>query len=79
MDASLPGRMFFNKLSEFVEQLIQKRQGVAPSQVMDVLHQEIHQIEQNLSNMSTRPSRAVRKTRSTEPMTEQQKIIDLAG
>ena len=43
---------------------------------MDAFYQEIYQIEQSLVDIATRPSRPIRQSK---PLTEQQKIIDLAG
>lgn len=48
---------------------------VSPPPV-DGLYQEIYQIEQSLVDLATRPSRPLRQSK---PLTEQQKIIDLAG
>jgi hypothetical protein len=49
---------------------------VSPPPV-DALYQEIYQIEQSVVDIATRPSRPAR--RQAKPLTEQQKIIDLAG
>lgn len=43
---------------------------------IDTISQEIHQLEQSLAEIATRPSRVIR---TPKPLTEQQKIIDLAG
>lgn len=43
---------------------------------IDAISQEIHQLEQSLAEIATRPSRVIR---APQPLTEQQKIIDLAG
>lgn len=64
------------KISGIVDWLTQKRWQTTPP---DALHTEIHHLKETLSNAPTRPTRAVRKFESTEPVTEQQKIMDLAG
>ena len=43
---------------------------------IDTISQEIYQLEQSLAEIATRPSRAIR---APQPLTEQQKILDLAG
>ncbi|GAB4451211.1 MAG: hypothetical protein Kow0031_33820 [Anaerolineae bacterium] len=50
------------------------RQAAAPP--IDAISQEIYQLEQSLAEIATRPSRIIR---APKPLTEQQKIIDLAG
>jgi hypothetical protein len=47
-----------------------------PHASIDAFQLEIYQIEQSLREMATRPSPRVKHPR---PLTEQQKIIDLAG
>lgn len=82
MEATLSGRNILNRVINFVDQLVEKRQHIVPPQTidaLDALHEEISQIEQALADMATRPNRVVRKSHSAEPLTEQQKIIDLAG
>jgi len=64
------------KISGIVDWLTQKRwQADTP----DALHAEIHHLKETLSNAPTRPTRAVRKFETVESVTEQQKIMDLAG
>ena len=65
------------KLTGFVDWLAQKREQ--PATESDTLHAEIHQLKKALSNAPTRPTRIVRKREAVEPVTEQQKIMDLAG
>ncbi len=48
-------------------------------QKVDALQAEIYQLEKTLANAPTRPTRTVRNSKSLEPITEQQKIMDLAG
>jgi hypothetical protein len=82
MEATLPGRNILNRLIGFVDQFVEKRQQMMPPQTidaLDALHEEICRMEQALADVATRPSRVVRKSCSVEPLTEQQKIIDLAG
>ena len=79
IDAIIPERIV-NKCVDFIKRLTQEHQSVAPPPLMDTLHQEIHQIEQTLVKASYQSSMyVVQKTRPLEPVTEQQKIIDLAG
>jgi hypothetical protein len=49
---------------------------VSPPPV-DAFYQEIYQIERSMVDIATRPSRPA--ARQAKPLTEQQKIIDLAG
>jgi hypothetical protein len=44
---------------------------------VDAIYQEIYHIEQSMVDIATRPSRPA--ARQAKPLTEQQKIIDLAG
>lgn len=48
-------------------------------QKVDALQAEIYQLEKTLANAPTRPTRTVRNSKPLEPITEQQKIMDLAG
>jgi hypothetical protein len=62
-------------LSDFMERFAaQDWQTTSPP--IDAISQEIHQLEQSLAEIATRPSRVIR---TPKPLTEQQKIIDLAG
>ena len=70
------------KLTDIVDWLTQKRwQATSSPAEADMLYTEINQLKKALSsNAPTRPSRVVRsKPESLEPVTEQQKILDLAG
>ncbi len=80
MDVMLPGRVLSDKLISFIGWLRQERgQDVSPYSG-DAFDQELHQLEQTLNDVSTRPSSIVRRlNNSLEPITEQQRIIDLAG
>jgi hypothetical protein len=82
MEATLPGRVIIHQLMNYVDQFIEKRQQILPPQTIDAfdtLHDEICRIEQALADMATRSSQVVRTPKLLEPLTEQQKIIDLAG
>lgn len=54
------------------------RWQVIPAERVDELYTEIYQLERTLANAPTRPMR-LRRSRPLEPLTEQQKIMDLAG
>lgn len=82
MEATLTGRNIINRMIDFVDHFVEKRQQVRPPQTinaLDALYEEICRMEQALADMATRPSRIVRNPKLVEPLTEQQKIIDLAG
>jgi hypothetical protein len=83
MEATLPGRVIIHRLVNYVDRLIDKRQQIAllPQTIntFDALHDEICRIEPALADRATRPNRAVETPKLLEPLTEQQKIIDLAG
>lgn len=51
---------------------------IVPTQRVDELHAEINHLEKTLANAPTRPMRT-HKSRPIEPITEQQKIMDMAG
>ncbi len=63
-------------LISFVARFSEPDWDAAPPRATDTLQQEICQLEQALVEFATRPSRVVR---APKPLTEQQKIIDLAG
>ena len=67
------------RLRSIVDWLTQKRWQVVSTQTTDAMYTEIHQLKKALSNAPTRPTRAVRKFESPEPVTEQQKFMDKAG
>lgn len=54
------------------------RWQVIPAERVDELYTEIYQLEKTLANAPTRPMR-LRNSRPLEPLTEQQKVMDLAG
>ncbi len=76
MDIVLLRHRISDTLTSLVGKLAETKGDAAPQNPMDVLHQEICQLEQSIVEIATRPSRAIR---SPKPITEQQKIIDLAG
>ena len=67
------------KIAGIVDWLTQKRRELVSPDTADALHTEIYQLQQSLSSAPTRPTRTIRKRESMEPVTEQQKIMDLAG
>lgn len=79
MEVTSFGRSFLDKMTLLLDRLVVNRQYVVASQAMDSLNEEVHRLEQALDDMATRPSRVIRKPDLLEPITEQQKIIDLAG
>ena len=66
------------KMVGFVDWLTNGRWQIVPSERVDELYTEIYQLEKTLAKAPTRPTR-VRNSKSREPITEQQKIVDLAG
>lgn len=67
------------RLLNFADWLTQGQWQIVSSQTVDTLQAEIYQLEKTLANAPTRPTRTVRNSKPLEPITEQQKIIDLAG
>lgn len=51
---------------------------IVPSQTVDELQAEILHLEKTLANAPTRPMRT-RDSKPLEPITERQRIMDLAG
>ena len=72
-------RFIFERLVSFAGWLSQGKWKIVSSQTVDELHSEIYQLEKSLANAPTRPTRIVRNSKPLEPITEQQKIVDLAG
>ena len=77
MDSRISAQSLVSRLIDAVDRLRKDRRQVVSSQPSDIFQQEIHQIEKVLAD--TRPSRIIRTPTPTEPITEQQKIMDLAG
>jgi hypothetical protein len=67
------------KLVNLADWCSRGRWQLVPAQTVDSLRSEINQLERNLAHAPTRPTRLVRQTKPLEPITEQQKIMDLAG
>ena len=67
------------KLISLVDWLTQGRWQVLHSQMVDALQAEIYQLEKTLATAPTRPTGPIRHSKPLEPITEQQKIMDLAG
>jgi hypothetical protein len=68
------------KISGIVDWFTQKRKNFTATDSSDALYEEIDQLKKTLSTAPTKPTRAVRNNNeSLEPVTEQQKIMDMAG
>jgi hypothetical protein len=77
-DANLPGHVTYRVIN-FIRQFAHRHWGILSSPALEAWEQEIHYLEQNLADEATRPNRINRRARIHEPLTEQQRIIDLAG
>ena len=71
--------IIFEKFVSLADWISQGRWHIVSSQTVDTLHAEIYQLEKTLANAPTRPTRTIRNSKPLEPITEQQKIMDLAG
>jgi hypothetical protein len=78
MTAMLQAHAIMEKLAGLIDRLTDGHWKIVPSQTVDDLYTEIYQLEKTLAHAPTRPTR-VRKSKSLEPITEQQKIMDMAG
>lgn len=78
MRANLQKYPLMEKLANFMGWVSNGRWQIMPSETVDELYEEIYQLEKTLSHAPTRPTR-VQRAKSLEPITEQQKIMDLAG
>jgi hypothetical protein len=67
------------KLVNLADWLTHGQWQIVSSQKVDTLRAEIYQLEKTLANAPTRPTRMVRHSKSLEPITEQQKFVDMAG
>lgn len=76
MDMMLLGKTLAGKMNAVFGRFSDNTWEVASSNPIDTLHLEINQLEQSLTEIATRPTRIIAKPK---PLTEQQKIIDLAG
>lgn len=79
MTGMLQTHPVIDRLVSLVNRLTSGHWQVVPSQAVDDLYSEIYQLEKSLANAPTRPMRVRSKSRPLEPVTEQQKIMDLAG
>ena len=79
MGAILHGQSIVEKATDFVNWLTQDRWQIVSSQTVDTLQAEIYELEKSLASAPMRPVRTIRDSKALEPITEQQKIIDLAG
>lgn len=77
-DSNLPGHITY-RISNFIRQWALRPWGIQIQPAVEAWEQEIHQLEQNLVNEVTRPGRASRGGATLGPLTEQERIIDLAG
>jgi hypothetical protein len=71
--------IFMEKLMSFADWVSQGYWHIVPARKVDALQAEIYQFERNLASAPTRPTRSIRNSKPLEPVTEQQKIMDLAG
>lgn len=78
MNIILSGHMLMEKLADFIGWLTNGHWQIVPTQTVDDLYAEIYHLEKTLANAPTRPTH-VRNSKSLEPITERQKIMDLAG
>ena len=78
MSSGIQVHPIMDKLGGFIDWLTNGRWQVIPAARVDELYTEIYQLEKTLANAPTRPMR-LHKSRPLEPLTEQQKIMDLAG
>lgn len=79
MSIKLPvNSRLIEKMVGLVEWVTNGRWQMVSSDRVDELYTEIYQLEKRLAKAPTRPVR-VPKPKSLEPITERQKIMDLAG
>ena len=78
MHIKLPVNRLMEKIVSLVEWVTDGRWQIVPSERVDELYTEIYQLEKTLAKAPTRPMR-VKSPKSLEPISEQQKIMDLAG
>jgi hypothetical protein len=74
-----PEDFIIHKLVCLADWCSRGRWQLVPTPTVDALRAEINQLEKNLAHAPTRPTRLGRQTKPLEPITEQQKIMDLAG
>jgi hypothetical protein len=67
------------KLTDIVDWFTYKRWQFVPIEATDNLYIEIAQLKKILSKTPSKPTQAIRKFEVLEPVTEEQKIMDLAG
>lgn len=78
MSSKLQVHTMMDRVGGLIGWLTNGRWQVIPAERVDELYTEIYQLERTLANAPTRPMR-LRRSRPLEPLTEQQKIMDLAG
>ncbi len=78
MDTILPEYIFAEKLAGLIDWITDGRWQIVPTKIVDDLQAEIYQLEKTLANAPTRPT-SIRKFKQLEPVSERQKIMDLAG
>ena len=71
--------LIIEKLVNFTDWISQGRWQIVSSHTVDDLHDEIFHLQKTLANAPTRPTRTIRNSKALEPVTEQQKIVDLSG
>ncbi len=79
MNLMFSKHVMVEKMVTLADWVTQGRWQIVSSQKVDALRAEVYQLEKTLAAAPTRPTRLARATRPLEPITEQQKIVDMAG
>jgi hypothetical protein len=79
VNLTLSKHVLIEKLVILADWLTRGQWQVVSSQRVDALRTEIYHLEKTLAAAPTRPTRLARGTKPLEPITEQQKIVDMAG
>jgi hypothetical protein len=67
------------KLTDIVDWFTYKCWQCVSIETTDSLYIEIAQLKKTLSKTPSKPTRVIRKSEVLEPVTEEQKIMDLSG
>lgn len=79
MNLTFSKHTMIEKMVTLADWVTRGRWQIISAQKVDELRTEIYQLEKTLAAAPTRPTRLVRATKPLEPVTEQQKIVDMAG
>ena len=80
LGSKIDHQIVVEKISNFLNQYLPKVWLSVSEKKVDGFYAEIHHLEQGLSQSPSRPTLAVRKhPKILEPITEQQKIMDMSG